>query len=103
MAKFFVGDNANNTYLGFDGANTNVTGARFISVYTAGENIAADKVVCVAGTEEDISITDDAYINDNAPNTNYGTEEYLYLGSDGASNDCQFYIKILFLKLKMIN
>lgn len=61
--------------------------------YTAGENIDADKVVCIKAGDEDIIITKDTYVVANNPDTNYNTDTVLIVGHDGY-NQTKTYIAI---------
>ena len=72
LAKFFIGDDANNKYFSFDGTNANATGFRHIESLTAGENISTGNILCVkpAVNDYDTSWTDSYVDTDNAT-TNY--------------------------------
>jgi len=96
LAKFFIGDNANNKYFKFDGANADSTGFRYIEVFTAGETLTTDKVVCLKPSYSDYVATHDAEVYEAAPTTNYGSDTTFETGQDGSSKTWLSYIKFDF-------
>ena len=93
LAKFFIGDHANNKYFSFDGTNTDATGFRYIEIFEAGEDISVGDIVCLKPLYTDYFPIDDAYVDQANPATNYGSNIELKTGDDSSGNTKDSYLK----------
>jgi len=63
-------------------------------ILEAGENMSAGDAYCILGQEEyEATPTDDAYIKENDPNSNFGTAVELYIDSFWAGQEKQSLVK----------
>ena len=95
-AKFFVGDDANDKYLKFDGTNTDATGLRYLEKFTAGETITKGQPLCLGhggsydhATQE--AATEATYISSQYPTTNYHDSTTFRVGMERPVSTTYYY------------
>jgi len=74
--KFLIGNSTH--YLNWT-TTLDITGSRRLEVHTAGEDIADGDLVCIKGEVRTFSPTEDAWVSESAPTTNYGTDTINYV------------------------
>ncbi len=94
-AQFFIGDSTK--YLNWDGVNMDVTSARYLEPFTAGENIGENEICCTKPLVTDYLTTSttygDSYVDEGNAGTNYGAVDGMRAGLDGSSNTYFSFIK----------
>ena len=90
--KFSIGNPAAN-YLTWDGSTLDVTAARYIELFEAGENITDGNIVCVKPSYTDFFPTDDAYTWEYTPDTNYGTAVTMFTGLGSSQKNYISWLK----------
>ena len=66
--------------------NMSAVSGKYLETFTAGENIADGDIVCQTYTYIDIYPSDDTYVSELNPTTNYSTEDSIKFGVDQDSN-----------------
>ena len=81
-----MGDEDNNNFITFDGSKFDATQLRYIQVFTAGEDIAKDEVICIKPDITDYRSDRDTYVQQDDAASSFGSAVRLRVGLGSGSD-----------------